>query len=169
MTNKSGYFIIIRGPLGCGKSTIAEKLADILHEEHINMDMVLDDNDLDQTDPDEGCIPAKNFITANDIVLPEVKEKLQNGQIVIFDACFYHKEVIEHLLQNLPYSHHVFTLKASLILCIERDSKRNQTYGEGAATAVYNLVTKFDYGTVIDISKSLDEAVKEIVSYLPKA
>ncbi len=71
------YFIIIRGPLGCGKSTIAQKLADTLHAEHINMDDILAKNGLDKADPEAGCIPATNFIKANEIILPEVKEKLQ--------------------------------------------------------------------------------------------
>lgn len=161
------YFIILRGPLGCGKTTIAEKLSHELNADVIYIDKVLADNNLDKVSPDIGCIPAENFIKAQDLVLPDVKEKLNSGKIVIFDACFYHKEAILHLTDNLPFPHHIFTLKAPVEVCIERDKNRKKTHGEGAAYAVHSLVSKFDYGTVIDISGSLDEAVEEIMKHLP--
>ena len=162
------YFIIIRGPLGSGKSTISEKLAEKLDAELIAIDEVLENLELDKVDEKEGCIPATNFIKASESVLPEVKNTLQNGKIVIFDACFYHKEVIEHLIQNLPFPHHVFTLKAPLELCIKRDSERNKTHGEGAAWAVHSLVSRFDYGKNIDVTRSIEDALKDILSDLPK-
>ena len=165
----SGYFIILRGPLGCGKSTIARKLVDVLDAEYVDMDKVLQEQSLDKVDEKEGCIPAKNFIKANSVIIPWVKDKLQSGKIVVLDACFYHKEVINDLVQCLPYPHCGFTLKAPLEVCIERDSKRKKSYGEGAATAVHSLVSKFDYGTVIDVTKPLNEVMKDILSCLPSA
>ena len=162
------YYVIIRGPLGCGKSTIAHRLAKILNAEYVSIDKVLYEHGLDKIEPAAGCIPAENFIKANEIVLPRVKEKLKSSKIVIFDACFYHKEPIEHLIRNLKYPHYVFTLKAPVEVCIERDRKREKTHGEDAARAVHKLAAKLDYGTVIDISKPLDEAIAEILSHLPK-
>ena len=44
------YFIIIRGPLGIGKSTIAKALAEILKAEYIAIDKVLEENGLDRKD-----------------------------------------------------------------------------------------------------------------------
>ena len=162
------YFIIIRGSLGCGKSTISEKLAQILDAKYIGMDEVLEKHGLDKMPPDAPCISAENFIKANEIILPEAKELLLNGKIVIFDACFYHKEVIEHLIQNLPFEQYVFTLKAPVELCIKRDSERTKYHGEGAAYAVHSLVSQFDYGTIIDVNKSLDDTIQDILSYLPR-
>ena len=43
MTKKS-YFIIIRGPLGSGKSTITQKIAKILRAEYIPIDRILDED-----------------------------------------------------------------------------------------------------------------------------
>ena len=87
------YFIIIRGPLGSGKSTLSKKLAHTLNAKHIRIDEVLEKNGLDTMPPDAPCISAENFIKANEIVLPEVKKLLTKGKIVIFDACFYHTSV----------------------------------------------------------------------------
>ena len=161
------YYLIIRGPLGIGKSTIAKKLAKQLNAEYIPMDDILAKHNLDNVGKDEKCIPVKNFVKAQEIILPEVREILSKGRNVIFDACFYHKEQIEHLIRSLQTKHYVFTLKALLQTCIERDSKRNKSYGKDAAAAVYAAVTRFDYGTVIDTEgKTSDEVVKEIKSYI---
>ena len=162
------YFIIIRGPLGIGKSTIAQKLTNFLDAEYMPIDLVLEKQGLDKVDPKAECIPAENFIKANEIVLSKVKEKLKRGKIVIFDACFYHKEPIEHFIQNLSYPHYVFTLKAPLEVCIERDSKRDKTHGELAARAVHKLVSRFDYGVIIDTNRKTEKGIiKEILSHLP--
>lgn len=161
------YYIIIRGPLGSGKSTISEKLAHVLDAEHVHMDEVLEKHGLDKMPPDAPCISAENFIKANEIVLPEVKKLLAGGKTIIFDACFYHKEVIEHLVQNLQMPHYIFTLKAPLEFCVKRDRERSKTHGEGAAWAVHSLVSRFDYGNIVDVTESLEDAVKDILSYLP--
>ena len=162
------YFIIIRGSLGSGKSTIAKKLAKILKARYISIDEVLEENKLDDIDTEIGCIPADNFIKANDILLPSAKKCLENNMVVIFDACFYHKEPIEHLIRELPYPNYVFTLKAPLETYIERDKKRRKTHGEFAARDVHRLVSRFDYGTIIDVTKPLKKSIKEILSDLPK-
>tara|TARA_Y100000310_G_C20611134_1_gene778070 strand:- start:140 stop:634 length:495 start_codon:yes stop_codon:yes gene_type:complete len=161
------YFIIIRGPLGSGKSTIAKSLAKELKAEYIEIDKVLEDNNLDKIDEKEGCISSKNFVKANKIILPEIK-KIIKDKIVIFDACFYHKEPIEHLIKNIAYPNYVFTLKAPISVCIERDKKRNKNHGEGAARAVHNLVSRFDYGIIIDTKKDKKDTIKEILSNLPR-
>ncbi|MBI4995241.1 AAA family ATPase [Candidatus Peregrinibacteria bacterium] len=161
------YYIVIRGPLGSGKSTISEKLAKILNAELIKIDKILDNLEINVIDENEGCIPVKNFIKANESVLPKVKKQLLNGKIVIFDACFYHKEVIEHLIKELKFPHYVFTLKAPVEVCIKRDKERNKTYGEGAACAVHSLVSRFDYGNIVDVTGGLEDTLKNILSYLP--
>ena len=121
------YYILIRGALGVGKTTIARKLADNLDGEYISIDKTLKENNLDIVKGEE-CIPADRFIKANEIVLPKAKEKLSKGKIVIFDGAFYNKEQIKHLIQNLSEQHYVFTLKAPIKVCIERDSKRKMWF-----------------------------------------
>ncbi len=164
------YFIIIRGPLGIGKSSVAKELSKILNAEYISIDFTLEELGLDKVSEIEECIPAKNFIKSDEYILPKIKKRLSDGKIVIFDGNFYHKEQIEHLLKNLSnHEHYSFTLKAPLKVCIERDKQRAKPYGKFAAMAVHNLVSRFDYGKIVNTeNKSLHQVVKEICSYLPE-
>jgi adenylate kinase family enzyme len=159
------FFIILRGPLGIGKTTIAEKLSKKLKAKHISIDKILEENNLDRED--NNFIP-EDFIKADNIILADVKKDLSNGKIVIFDGCFYFKEQIEHLEKSLkPFKGFIFNLKSPLETCIIRDSKRKRVYGEQAAREVYELVSKFDYGIKIDTEgKTANSVVKEILDKL---
>ena len=160
------YFIIIRGPLGIGKTTIATRLAKVLKAEYYPFDLFLEKYKLDKVPPNAPCIPAKNFIKVNNIILPKMK-KLLKKKIVIFDGCFYHKKHLLHLIKSLKYPHYVFTLKAPVGVCIQRDRKRKKTLGKDSAKAVHWLCSKFDYGIVIKTGrKTINGTVKEIINYL---
>lgn len=79
------YSIIIRGPLGCGKTTIAKKLAEKINAHYFSIDQILQEHGLDKVDdPDAETIPAKNFIKANEIILPIALRELEQGRVVIF-------------------------------------------------------------------------------------
>lgn len=133
----------------------------------MEIDKILEANNLDKIDEKEGCISSKNFIKANEIILPKINKIIKN-KIIIFDACFYHKEPIEHLIKNIPYPNYIFTLKISLEACIDRDKKRSKNHGGGAARAVHNLVSRFDHGTLIDASRPKEKIIQEILDKLPK-
>lgn len=161
------YYIIIRGSLGCGKSTIAARLSKELHAEHISVDRILDEHALTK-DKEAGYISQRSFKRANELVEPRAKELLDKGTPVVFDGNFYWKSQIDDLISRLNYPHHVFTLKAPLEVCIDRDSKRVKVHGEDAARAVYAKSTEFDYGTVIDIDRPIDECIKDIMRHLKR-
>jgi predicted kinase len=152
------FVIIIRGPLGIGKTTIAKALAKDLDAEYISFDKVLEENGLDRED--DNFVP-QDFIKANEIVLPKAKEDLAIGKIVIFDGCFYFKEQIMHLEKNLPYKIYAFDLKAPLKTCIARDKGRKRVYGQDAAKAVYDLVKRFDYGIAVNTENRTEKEVVE--------
>ncbi len=162
------FFVIIRGPLASGKSTIATELAHRLNGAYLAIDPVLEQYELDKVPPDAECIPAENFIKANDVLLSDALRDLKAGKPVVFDACFYHREVIDDLTARIPYEGYVFTLKAPLEVCIERDRKRKKSHGPDAAGAVHSLVSRFDLGTPIDGTKPVDESIETILSRLPK-
>ncbi len=155
-------YIIIRGPLGIGKTTIAEKLAKKLKGEYISIDLVLEKLELDHI---EGRgIPVRNFLKVNENIMPKLKETLSSGKLVVIDGNFYHKEQIEDLIKKLNFKHYVFNLKASLETCIKRDDNRKKVYGEQAVKDVYKLVSTFDYGVSINTeNKTENEVVDEIL------
>ena len=74
------YFIIMRGPLGVGKSAISENLAKILNAEHISLDKVLEKHNLDKGDEKLGCIPPQNFIRADELILPYAESVLKKEE-----------------------------------------------------------------------------------------
>ncbi len=158
------YYIIIRGPAGVGKTTVAKNLAEKINGEYISFDEILDQNKLHKSDG-EG-ISKQSFLKANSLVLAKVKEKIDQGKPIIFDGCFYHKEQMEDLINNLEFRHFVFDLKATLEECIERDKNR-KSIGVDSIKAVFKMVSRYDFGTAIDTSgKTEDEVVNKMLTLI---
>jgi len=161
------YYIIIRGPLGCGKSTTSEELSKRINGKHFAIDRVLDDNNL-LGDKEEGYVSQESFKKANEIASEEAIKLLEKNIPVVFDGNFYWESQVDDLIERLDFPHYVFTLKAPLEVCIDRDGKRDKTHGEMAAKVVHKKSAEFDYGTLIDVTRPLQECLDEIISYLPK-
>jgi len=156
------FYIIIRGPLGIGKSTISEALARDIKAQYIPIDRILDQHNLTK-EWEDGYISQKSFIKANEITVPKAKKLLDMGKTVIFDGNFYWKSQIDDLIKRLHYPHYVFTLKAPLEICIKRDNERVKTHGKDAAEAVYKKSAQLEYGIVIETeNKSVKDVVNEI-------
>lgn len=154
------FLIIIRGPLGIGKSTIAKKLAKNLNGNYFSIDSVLEQEGLDKVDKKSGCIPVNNFIEANQKIILKIEESINNNRAAVIDGNFYHKDQLENLIKRLHKTKvYVFTLKASLKTCIARDKERKRVYGKDAARAVYKLVSEFDYGIMVDTENKTEEEV----------
>jgi len=156
------YCILIRGPLGSGKTTIARALADKISAQYISIDKILDDNHLTQ-DVEEGYISQKSFLKANEIIIPSIRERLEKGIPAVVDGNFYWQSQIDDLIKKLDYQSFVFTLHAPLELCIERDKKRDVSCGEDATEAVYKKVTEIECGKSIDATQPVDVIVGTIV------
>lgn len=151
--------IIIRGPLGIGKTTIAKEVAKNLNAKYLSVDKLLEENNLDKVDKKIGKVPLNNFLKVNKII-----SRLK-GDLVI-DGNFYYKKQIEDLIKKIGKIK-VFTLKASLNECIRRDKSRKNQLGKKAAREVFNLVSKFDYGKIVDTeNKTSEEVVKLILKEL---
>jgi cytidylate kinase len=160
------YFIIIRGPAGVGKTTIASALAKLLHGFYISIDSILAQHGLDYV-PGQPCVPEHKMLAANNIVIPVAKKKLSVGQIVIFDGNFYHKSQIEDLTIGLCYQSFVFTLKADLNTCLTRNKVRTALLHEQEIKNVFELVSQFDYGVVVDTNnKTIEKVAQAIMMYL---
>lgn len=161
------YAVIIRGPLGVGKTTICKELAEQLGALYVSVDEALAAHDLDHVEDGRG-IPVANFIQANELVLPRARAAIAVGRVVIFDGNFYHEAAITHLEKRLSVPVVVFTLHAPLSECIARDSQRANVYGKDAATAVYQLVEAVPYGTEINTAgQSIAQTIAAIRAHVP--
>jgi tRNA uridine 5-carbamoylmethylation protein Kti12 len=160
------YLLIIRGSLGCGKTTIAKKLSGTLRAEYIGIDRVLEEKGLDKIH-ESGYISQASFIKANKLVRPRVLAFLKKGTKVIFDGNFYWQSQIDDLLNTLPYPHAIFTLQAPLEVCIERDKNRPVSHGKDAVEAVFCKSTALHVGIPIDATSDVDSAIKQILAHLP--
>ncbi|MBU1074773.1 AAA family ATPase [Patescibacteria group bacterium] len=157
------YYIIIRGPLGCGKTIISKKLAKTINAKYLGVDRVLDEHKL-ISDKEDGYISQKSFKKVNEIIAGDAVDILRNGQPIVFDGNFYWKSQIHDLINRLDFPRYVFTLKAPVEICIERDAKRENTHGKDAAIVVHKKSTQFSYGIEIDVTKPIGETTKEILS-----
>ncbi len=148
-------YVIIRGPLGIGKTTIAKELAKKLKAQYISIDKILKKHKLDVIDKKQGCITLKNFIKGNNLILKKIKKK------AVIDGCFYHLKQIQNLKKHLKPLY-IVTLTATLKTCIKRDKNRKKSYGEEATKAVYKLVS--NYGKIINTeNKTKNQITKEIL------
>jgi len=159
------FYVIIRGPLGCGKSTISETLSKDLKGKHIEVDRVLDENQLTE-DKEDGYISQKSFIKANEIIAKRSNELIRNGTPVVYDGNFYWESQIKDLIEKLDYPHYVFTLKCPLDICIDRDGRRDNPHGEEATRAVFDKSNSFDIGININVVQDINKVIKEIKSHI---
>jgi predicted kinase len=156
------YFMILRGPAGVGKTTIARKLAQLLSACYVSIDSALAEHGLEYV-PGDLCVPEHRMLAVNKIIIPLAQSRLIRGQIVIFDGNFYHKSQIEDLIAQLKHAHIVYTLQASLAECLARNKQRESCLDDQAVTDVFVLVAELCYGVVIDTSgKTIDDVLEEL-------
>ncbi len=169
------YSVVIRGPLGVGKSTVSSLLARALGAQHISIDRVLEDHGIEEWDRDR--ISLRSFLKANEIAVDQARKALEAGRPVIFDGCFYWREQLEDLAQRLGGKVAVFSLQAPLEACIGRDRARplpqageaprgGHQLGDQAVAEVFRLVASVDYGMAIDASGALEATVAAILGRL---
>ncbi len=158
------YFIVIRGPLGIGKTTISNALARALPGHLISIDAILDQQNLEEWEA--GYISERSFLRANDFAIAEARPLLGRGTPVIFDGNFYHRSSVDDLTRRLEFPHAVFTLKAPVAVCLERDRHRPVSFGEESVRDVHAKVSEFDYGIDVDARGPVSEVVPGIVRRL---
>lgn len=156
--------IIIRGPLGVGKTSIAKGVAKKLGGVHVSVGKILRENNLDRIG--EKHIPLENYLKVNSII--EVQVRPVEG-ILVIDGNFYYKEQLKDLKKRLSKPFIIFTLTASLDTCIRRDILRDKPQGKEAAIKMHNLVSLYKTGIIIDTeNKSQGEVLGEVLSRLEK-
>ncbi len=156
------HLILIRGPLGIGKTTISKILAERENARYYSIDKMLEKAKLDRVDVKQGCIPLANFLAIQEDISPKIREIL-NNQSVVIDGNFYHKEQIDFFEKLFESKLVVVTLTAKLETCIKRDKKRDRPLGKKATEEVYKLVTRFDAGIIVDVENKSKERVVELI------
>jgi cytidylate kinase len=158
------FFVIIRGPAAVGKSTISKIVAERIGALYISLDEVLSKHNLDIIEGDG--ISVNNFIKGNEIAMDMIKQL--KPKAIVLDGCFYREGQMEHILKNLKGRHFIFTLKAKVDECILRNQERGNPMSKDAIHDVFKLVSKKDYGIIIDTSgKTINQIVEEILGHLP--
>lgn len=154
--------IIIRGPLGVGKTTISKLLAEKLKAEYLSLDKITDNSSVEGKDG----IPVENFMKSNKIIIELVKN---SNKPFILDGCFYYQEQIDELKKEFGDKLAIFSLMSDVEKCIQRDSKRNIVYGEDAARYVHMITSKIKAGYEIDNNNlSPEEVVTKILQTIKK-
>ena len=177
MSGPINYSVIIRGPLGVGKSTVSEALARAIGGRHIPIDRILEANGIEEWDADR--ISLASFLKANGIAVEEARPAYRLGIPAIFDGCFYWREQLDDLRKRVGDCY-VFTLKAPLNVCVERDRTRplprpetgprgGDQQGRLAAEAVFRLVSEVQQGIPIDATGEVAQTVSSIIRHLPSS
>ena len=158
------HIIVIRGPSGVGKTSVAHRLPDYIHAECFSFDEVMKRHELDMIMG--GSIPAENFIKADEIVFSEIKTTA--ADVVVLDCCLYHKEHLDDLQQRakeLGTTISIFTLDASLAVCLKRNSMRKNPMTNDDVEKVHSLVHALITGIVIP---TRDKTVRDIVGEIAR-
>ena len=155
--DRMGYYVVLRGPLGVGKTTVARKVARRLGARYISIDRILDAQGFWY----DGRL--SEFLNANRVAATLASRPLAQGVPVVLDGNFYWRTQLRDLARRLHRPHLVCTLEAPVEVCIARDARRIPSHGADAARAVHAKSTAFDAGVRIDADRPLASVVREIV------
>ena len=155
------FFVIIRGPLGAGKTTISKELARDYNAHHISIDEILEKFNLEEWE--DGYISEMSFLRVNEIAAKESMMQLENGLPVIFDGNFYYKSVILDLIGRLKeFEGIVITLAVPLEVCMRRDASRRSSLGENETRMVHKKSTEFNFGIEVNADRGRKEVLDNI-------
>lgn len=149
--------IIIRGPLGVGKTTISKKVAERFHAVYISVDELIDTYGLST---DDG-IPLSSFLQVNEHIRSLISQS--DNEIYIVDGNFYYQEQLDDMIQHHQGECDVITLVADVETCIMRDKERKTSYGEDATRYVYMMTMKIVTDTIIYTDqKTIENVLQEV-------
>ena len=152
--------MIVRGPLGAGKTTVARALAARLDARLVSVDPILD-----RWRWDGGS--ERLFLRANRLVLERAASSLRRGRPVVIEGNFYWRRVLDDLLERLPVRATIVRLDLPVATCAARDRQRRRPHGAEAAAAVYAKVARVRRGIRIDARPPVPDVVAAIEARLP--
>ena len=155
------FVVVVRGPLGAGKTTVARALAARLGARLLSVDPFV------ERGWDGGS--ERLFLRANPAIVARATPSLRRGRPVVLDGNFYWASALDDLLERLPYPRTVVTLAVPLAVCVARDARRRRPHGAEAAAAVYEKVARLRRGIRIDARPPVPDVVAAIEAHLPTA
>ena len=167
------FVVIIRGPLGVGKTSVAKKIAFILSAHYFSIDSIVDSKKVSKIISRDTFIAEKTFLEANKMLVPKVKSLLKRKKIVVIEGSFYRRKALTELVKKCGRKTYVITLSAPLSTCIARDKKRRKSQGKDITKGVYEKFATVKYGKYIDTSTltvqtTVDHVICHVASKLEK-
>jgi predicted kinase len=156
--------IVVRGPLGVGKTAVSRALARGLGAKYVSIDRILEAHALEVWE--RGLISAGSFHRANAFAVREARAAFARDRPIVVDGNFYHRSALEDLRRRLDGPIRIFTLEAPLSVCIARDAGRSPSYGEESAGAVYAACHRFRAGRTVDATRPLRSIVRSLLAEL---
>ncbi|MGA7924296.1 MAG: ATP-binding protein [Thermoplasmata archaeon] len=160
----SAFYVIVRGPLGVGKTTVARALAKAIGATYISIDRILEERDLEEWAG--GYISEEALRRANVFAADEARTILEVRRPVIVDGNFYWRSQIEDLESRLRYPHAIVKLEAPLEVCVERDAMREVSLGREGAEMVYAKSLECGQGIPVPATGSVRETLRWIVEHV---
>lgn len=152
--------IILIGPPGCGKSSIAQYFYTRSRYEHISSDQIR-----------EELFGDVNYQGDNDRVFYEMRKRsidaLNKGLSVVYDATNMTRKDRSGVLKECP----AWVKKVALVVwapvqtCVERDQKRNRTVGKDV---IYKMLKRFEapyYDEGFDEIKFENNSTLQFIDY----
>jgi predicted kinase len=157
-----GYLVIVRGPLGVGKSVVARRLARRLGGRYISIDEILEHHALEEWS--HGYISLRSFLRANELAARLARTALRRGTPAVVDGNFYYRRQVDDLARRLRVPWLVFSLHAPLRECLRRDARRTPSFGAGAVRAVFHKVARVAVGQPVGATRPVGPIVTELAA-----
>lgn len=162
-------YLLIRGPVGVGKTTTVRALQKRLKEaghkayclsfEHFRAQHNL-------------LIPTyENKKRGLELLIPELQQRINDGYLVVFEGVFYEKEFLDYIRDNLGVNYLQINLFAEKSTCLARDAQRNKSRGVTNVEETWEFLKRENNKdnkeiTLSTENLSVDEVVNKILKLL---
>lgn len=156
-------YMIIRGPIGAGKTSVAERLSNVIAADHHTFFVEFD---LFRRKLGIGDPIYKNRNRGTVLLAKRMNELMEDGFLPVVEGVFYESN-ISYLINNVRGSGFLLKLMAPLDVCIERDKERIYSRGIERVVPVWNILQDPMVGElVIDTNdRAIDEVVADIYAH----
>ena len=179
-TDRTPFCLVVRGPLGAGKTTVAHAVARRLGAHVVSVDDILEKHHLEIWDTRRDRVALASFLRANAIIARTVRSELGAGRSVVVEGNFYWREAVADLRRRVGRSVRILRLDAPLATCLNRDRGRpapesgttpqaGQRMGPTAVRKVFRYTRAVRVGRSIDARGSVERVVERVLGEIGRA